>query len=407
MSKIIALLTVSVFLMLSFSSCSVIEKDAEQLMGAPLHTDDSSAIIEAVEQYTARNVALVYPSQSSQSNPINLFNSGKNAMVLCKNNHNIDCVYLQLEEKWKVVNIINLSAESILTNKLEWFDNGEGFLLFYTKDGKTCLDVLTVNKQLKRQKSIECDFYLTCDFDADTKQELSVFVDDKIEIYNIDGQVKLVTGLDYAVNTQKSNIITGKLFDEVNALFIDNNKNGNIKTDVFYLKNGQLINLVDEDMSISHFDENIVCRDIDADGYIEVPFVEIMPSYQQDDAIYFTSYKRYNSVEFEDVLSGDFDFDNGYYINYPDKWLDSVTVEIDEQKSTRSYFSYSTEQDKIGTELLKIKVYTKQELDSVDKTNIIQLAENGDKVYTARIINKLNKYAIDSQQISEMFGLIK
>lgn len=407
MRKIIALLITVVFLMLSFSSCSVIEKDAEQLMGAPIHTDDNSAIIDTVENYIADKVVLVYPSQSKQSNPVIVFNSGKSAILLCKKGENMSCLYLECEEQWQVVNEVKLSADSILASQLKWFDKGEGLLLYYKKEGKTYLDVLTIDKVLKNEKSIECDFYLTCDFDGDTKEEVSIFSQDKILLYNIEEGANLVTHLDYTVNTQKSNIITGKFFNQVNAIFIDNNQNGQIKTDVFYLKNNQFINAVSDDMSMSHYDEKIVCRDINGDGYIDVPFVELMPNYEEDEAVYFTSYKKYNSVDFEDVVSGDFDFDNGYYINYPDKWLDSVTVEIAQEENMRSYFSYSAEQDKVGTELLKIKVYTTEQFDSADKTNLIELAESGDKIYTARIINKLNKYAIDSQQISQMFALIK
>ena len=105
-------------------------------------------------------------------------------------------------------------------------------------------------------------------------------------------------------------------------------------------------------------------------------------------------------------MSGDFDFNNSYYINFPDKWKGSVTVKIDSANNTRTYLSYSEEQNKFGAELLKVGVYTKDEYTKIDKGNIIELSTQGDKVYVAKILNKLNKYAVDEAQVKEMFNLI-
>lgn len=406
MRKIIALIISAVFLILSFSSCSVLEKDAQQLMGAPVHTGNNNLIIKSVEEYLGGDFSLLYPSEDEQSNAITVFGGGTDAAVLCKSGPKLLCLYLKQAETWQVINSVELSAEQILNSELKSFDAGEGLLVFYKNAEKTCLDVLIIDSEIKKDKTIECNFYLAADFDADKKDEITVFTDDKTQLYNTDTSASPLASLDYCVDTEKSNITAGKFFDDINAAFIDDSKNGEIKSQVIYLKNNEFVKAVASDDGISHYDEKIVSLDINSDGITEVPFVSLMPGYDSDEAVYFIDYKQYNSVEFESAVSGDFDFNNSYYINFPDKWKGSVTVKIDSANNTRTYLSYSEEQNKFGAELLKVGVYTKDEYTKIDKGNIIELSTQGDKVYVAKILNKLNKYAVDEAQVKEMFNLI-
>ncbi|MBE6752744.1 MAG: hypothetical protein E7559_00055 [Ruminococcaceae bacterium] len=110
----------------------------------------------------------------------------------------------------------------------------------------------------------------------------------------------------------------------------------------------------------------ITSQDIDADGIINIPTDRLMAGYTADDAapLYLVTWHRVFNGSLRRETTALMRFDEGYYVEFPERWIANVTAECEVLPATQEspiqdivYFCRTED----GTELMRIKLFTLDE----------------------------------------------
>jgi len=177
----------------------------------------------------------------------------------------------------------------------------------------------------------------------------------------------------------------------------------------------------------------VACRDIDNNGSVEIPLMTELPLAKAanlqpapEDYVYLTRWIDYNITipsEPQIVLSAVMNYADGYYLSFPDKWLEAspstdsvdllpvtplVTVTRDTAKRERTFYSFDYMQNAPGRTLFSIRIFQEKDWGTSISAGYNMLLKSDTLVYGVKMGDSTDPLAITEPVIkNELFGLIQ
>lgn len=206
-----------------------------------------------------------------------------------------------------------------------------------------------------------------------------------------------------------------KLTDGTPALFIDADKPTGMVTEVLYVKDNKLTNAFASEESQSF--ENVKTlrisavrsEDFNGDGAVDIPLAEKLPNEEgalESDSVYMTVWNSFNGHVFTPIARTVINFTDGYYLDVPEKWLGTFTVQRNLDVKQRIIVRWNQDTMTVGEEVLRIQAVSIKNWDENqdDLENYIEITRSSEFVYAVKLGNSALNPGED--EIKNMFHLI-
>lgn len=451
MKKIFALLLV-VIISLSFTSCDAAFSSVDELMRPPKLSGDDKKLQEAFEVSVSEydDIILKTPIIGKYKSSYILFNiDGKGsdeAIVLysvpVEGNSVIAEIFKHTDGEW--ISVSKISTESSDVYEIDFADiNGDGCNeILLGRSNNTYNDewfdvdltlnlshtVLIYSYNGEKTEVIASELYSNLfinDLNNDNAEEMILFKNNFSSIENLTSARVLSYNKDYSVKYDETISITGMLEIEnivsdtttlngrkISRIFVDGAINDTeIITEIIEIDKSDFniaLPLYDDNLSFNPDtlrNNKIHCMDVDNDGTIEVPSVEIMPfsemkSKDKSIPLQLIVWSEYvdNSfnVKFKTILNSK----TGHVAIIPERFIGTVSVIYDEENRNLTFYSVDSN-GKIINALFSYRVFTIPQWDE-DNFNYEKIHENDTYVY-AFLIFKSDNYNYYKKYITENF----
>ncbi len=437
MKKIIALALVVTLTVLTLCSCSVSGGDYVAYMQAPKPTGEMSDISDAFYDYAGDDVKLSYPARGDHVSAFTLedidADGSREAVVFYTRDETeggVAPVHINIidkrDNKW--VSVDDVVTTSNAVDLVAFSDvSGDG-----KKEMVVGLTSVTKNENVLSLYSFDnaklglvvqefyTDFILS-DLTENGVDDLFVVnlktaeKDSAAKLYTMRGNELLLNGTVYLDSnvTGYAKLQESKVGDK-KAIYIDSYKGTtSMVTDIVYIEDGVLKNpFIDtagtENEHTLRFSTEI-CRDYDGDGVLDVPFTRLLPGFElrvNSEKAYLTVWCSYDGSLFSEKVCGYFNQADGYVVKYPMHWIDTVTIMRDSSSHMLTFGVYDPILATVSSELVRIKRYTVDDYNQVNKSLFIELGKDDNYVYVGRIVNTTSEYSVDEETLKSMFSLI-
>ena len=204
------------------------------------------------------------------------------------------------------------------------------------------------------------------------------------------------------------------------AIFIDGNINISrsetaMVTQVISASGNRLVNLLDSDEEDIMLSEQTIrsiptlCQDINGDGFIEIPTVSPLPGYEEEeDVLYLTTFNRLGVARtLLPVTRCVINEDHRYMLQFPEKWLDKVTIISQPESNEWSFIRYNDSLEDASVLLLRLKVYSSKDYhDKFESETFKLLGRQGSFEYYAHIPDTDDELAISSLELDKLFEFL-
>ncbi|MDD6032481.1 MAG: hypothetical protein PUC47_03195 [Oscillospiraceae bacterium] len=216
--------------------------------------------------------------------------------------------------------------------------------------------------------------------------------------------------------TRYGNLYDGYLRNGTRAVYLDCYKGTELMTtEILSLQVSQsgaeLENLTydSETMTSVGIDRpaGISCYDLSRDGVIEIPGQRLMPGYEEGEtgAIYLTDWYHYADGEFVRQLSAYVSSSLGYLLQFPEKWVNHVSVRRTTQQNEILFYEHQRGSDPVKNELLYLKVDSRRNWEQKEANSDYELIDTrGQLVYLAKIPKTDSPLRITIAQVKEYFS---
>ena len=160
-----------------------------------------------------------------------------------------------------------------------------------------------------------------------------------------------------------------------------------------------------------------VSRDMDHDNVLDMPLMTPLPGYESvvdAEKLYLTTWRNYDGRRFENVFASVMNYEEEYYLRFPQKWAGDNTVNVTMSRTSgrrESVFYVWDPVNRIrGEELLSIQVVSGREWEERDQDQwqgYIELAQKNGQYYVAKITATSGVYALTEETLRSCFGLIQ
>ena len=435
--KRILLLIMTAVIILVCGSCSITGSDYTAYLAAPKATGDMTEIAEAFYDFAGDNIQLSYPKRGDHLSAFVLEDidgdGSKEAIVFYTKNDvekGVAPIHINIVDRtqngWASVddivtvsNAVDMIAFSdvsgngikeILVGMTSISKNENQLSLYSFKNGRLSLmvqedytDFILCNLTENDHDDLLVVNLKTAEKEATAK--LYTVTNNELVLngmVNLDGNVTGYAKLQQAKVGNKS------------AVYIDAYKGTtSMITDIVYVEEGKIINPF---VTAAHAENEFTlrsstetCRDFDGDGNLDIPFTRLLPGFElrvSSERAYLTVWREFDGALFKDKYCGYFNYNDGYMIRYPDKWVDTVTITRDSSSHLLNFGVYDPILRVVSSELVRIKRYSIDDFEQLDQSIFIELARQDTYVYVARIVNTTSEYSIDEQTLKSMFSLI-
>ena len=435
--KRILLLIMTAVIILVCGSCSITGSDYTAYLAAPKATGDMTEIAEAFYDFAGDNIQLSYPKRGDHLSAFVLEDidgdGSKEAIVFYTKNDvekGVAPIHINIVDRtqngWASVddivtvsNAVDMIAFSdvsgngikeILVGMTSISKNENQLSLYSFKNGRLSLmvqedytDFILCNLTENDHDDLLVVNLKTAEKEATAK--LYTVTNNELVLngmVNLDGNVTGYAKLQQAKVGNKS------------AVYIDAYKGTtSMITDIVYVEEGKIINPF---VTAAHAENEFTlrsstetCRDFDGDGNLDIPFTRLLPGFElrvSSERAYLTVWREFDGALFKDKYCGYFNYNDGYMIRYPDKWVDTVTITRDSSSHLLNFGVYDPILRVVSSELVRIKRYSIDDFEQLDQSIFIELARQDTYVYVARIVNTTSEYSIDEQMLKSMFSLI-
>ncbi len=227
---------------------------------------------------------------------------------------------------------------------------------------------------------------------------------------------------DNSISTYSS-VLFGQLSEEYQGVVVDGaTADGSMNTQIFVLDQGRLRNYpvgVNSENYTNPFSRPstaaFTSRDINGDGFIEVPAVTRLPGLPEDVSPDTTSYM----VEWDTFrprngrkmsLYALMNVRENYWFQVPYRLRGRVSASNDAARRTVTYTEMVTAEDMsllLGSPLFSIRVFTQSAWESRGEgSGYTMLAEQGDSVYGIQVLTQDEKLLLTIEEIKNSFQMI-
>lgn len=427
---------------LNLSGCNTKAFNAEDLMAPPKATGDKADIQNLIEKETGGNITLKYPKTGDYRFPIivtDLLNDGHEEALAfySMNNDSKPTTNVMLMNKiyneWKVVSIfedqgndvdkvcfgdINEDGKQEIIIGWSSFKNTKNLINAYSYDGNTASKMNLTGKytdfvilNLDKGSGDEIMLFTLSDINSPARAELIKYDNQKQGIHTID-----VVEMDSdAIAYQELKV--GKSDESTLGVFIDEALTGNqMSTEFIYWDETKhaLVNPLYNKKKFKNITfqrhDNAVSRDINNDGFIEIPVSYELPGCAENnmDNLYISKWLKFSSKEnsTNEICKTVINPKEKYIFYLPDQWNNKVTVKLERGILTFSEWVINQNNTAAaGVSLLSIQTVSSDDANSIIE-NIgehIKLNSNNKKSYIANISQKDNSLSLNEDEIIKRF----
>lgn len=455
------------------SSCTGFSPVTEDLMQPPKLTAEQKALDDALRESVTQDFTLKYPKSGEFRSAYVYYNldddEEEEALAFYSIGLSSTARVALLDRKdgvWHAVNALSGASQEVefvafahISNRdkkdviIGWSSEEESekqLEMYSCIDGK-------LERMLFRDSSGKTDFnyydsYLVNDMDSDGLDDIYLFSRDernrlesswiKQLAYDANSNnVRLYSEHSLSDSISKFvGVTAGRINERRRGIFIDELLFGDqLATEVFTLDSDGLLTPVisfgargDEDISalyemtlrdVSSDDKDVskeaVCTDINGDSIIEIPSARLLPGYKRQkdsEALYLTEYMQLKNNSLERVQAMVINRAGGYRVDFPEEWLDQVTVFAQPETSEWRFIEYNASLEDpfsdLSGELLRIRVVSKKGYQDKNLEKYTELDTRGMFTYYAYIPENVNSnlsisaFQLSKQNPNRLFTLL-
>lgn len=459
----ISLIAMLIVLSVLCSSCTGFSPVTEDLMQPPKLTAEQKAIDDALRESVADDYTLKYPKSGDfrsayvyydldadhEEEALAFYSVGLSSTARVAFLDRTDGVWHAVNalsgasEEVEFVAFANISSKDRKDVIIGWSSEKESekqLELYTCKNGK-------LERMLFRDSAGKTDFnyydsYLIHDMNADGLDDIFLFSRDErnrlesswVKQLSYDSETDVVRLFsEHALSDSISQFVgvtAGRIDEHRRGIFIDELLYGDVlATEVFTLDNDGLLSPVisfgmsgDENISPTLYERTLrdvtsggkdisketVCADINGDSIIEIPTARLLPGYKKQkdlEALYLTEYMQLKGENLVRVLATVINRSGGYRVNFPEDWIDQVTVFAQPETSEWRFIEYNASREDpfsdLAKELLRIRVVSKKGYQDKFLEKYMKLDTRGMFTYYAYIPEKVNSsLAIESDDLA-------
>lgn len=468
-----SLILLLIIISLLCSSCTGFSPVTEDLMQPPKLTAEQKALDDALRESVTQDFTLKYPKSGEFRSAYVYYNldddEEEEALAFYSIGLSSTARVALLDRKdgvWHAVNALSGASQEVefvafahISNRdkkdviIGWSSEEESekqLEMYSCIDGK-------LERMLFRDSSGKTDFnyydsYLVNDMDSDGLDDIYLFSRDernrlesswiKQLAYDANSNnVRLYSEHSLSDSISKFvGVTAGRINERRRGIFIDELLFGDqLATEVFTLDSDGLLTPVisfgargDEDISalyemtlrdVSSDDKDVskeaVCTDINGDSIIEIPSARLLPGYKREkdsEALYLTEYMQLKNNTLERVQAMVINRAGGYRVDFPEEWLDQVTVFAQPETSEWRFIEYNASLEDpfsdLSGELLRIRVVSKKGYQDKNLEKYTELDTRGMFTYYAYIPENVNSnlsisaFQLSKQNPNRLFTLL-
>ena len=451
MKKIIALVLLAGSLLSSLSSCYFYGTGTgtDNLLVPPKLTAKQSEIYKALEEQVGSNINLRYPKTGEYRSAFVIKNIDdeptNEALVFYQKNTNTTkpaslriSILDQQEERW--VSTYEAAAEGTDVHQVDFsnFSTTDSMFIIigYTmtseqdnvmhiyryREGKI-VDLYSQPYSLMQLVDIDNDGYQEIVALTAVSGQVNTTSANVIKYRNGGFEIVDTVEMDAEV-TSYLNVKTGFVGNNVSALYLDGMKGKNkMKTQILFYDNGKLQNnfALDKDVDQQLTRQaGILSMDIDQDGIIEIPVLELMPGYADQtessdtanvtadrDTQYLTHWNVFRDGRFEEKMLSYVNMNFGYLLEIPEELRGKITVKRNTETNEVVFYEYGNSLADTWKELFRLRVRNQKEAED-DDLGYRTITTSGQLNYQAKLPDfPTSTLEVDLRTIRENFRLIK
>lgn len=455
------------------SSCTGFSPITEDLMQPPKLTAEQKALDDALRESVTQDFTLKYPKSGEFRSAYVYYNldddEEEEALAFYSIGLSSTARVALLDRKdgvWHAVNALSGASQEVefvafahISNRdkkdviIGWSSEEESekqLELYSCTNGK-------LERMLFRDSAGKTDFnyydsYLVNDMDSDGLDDIYLFSRDErnrlesswIKQLAYDESSNIVRLYsEHSLSDSISKFVgvtAGRINERRRGIFIDELLFGDeLATEVFTLDSDGLLTPVisfgargDEDISalyemtlrdVSSDDKDVskeaVCTDINGDSIIEIPSARLLPGYKRQkdrEALYLTEYMQLKNDTLERVQAMVINRAGGYRVDFPEEWIDQVTVFAQPETSEWRFIKYNASLEDpfsdLSGELLRIRVVSKKGYQDKNLEKYTELDTRGMFTYYAYIPENVNSnlsisaFQLSKQNPNRLFTLL-
>lgn len=364
--------------------CSIFTADTDELLNPPELSGALKPIENALKKSVSGDYTLKYPTNGSFRSAFvrNDINGDGILEAFCfYSTQSGDTVTLHInmitneDGKWKSTAEQKITAGGV--DRVDFCDlDGDGveeilvgWEIYGTSEMQ--LAVYSYSKGELAQRMLQrYTYFLCCDLDEDSKEEILLINYNSSESTNYAGLYKLngdgvneVAGcqLDGTVKSVNEPILS-TLSNGRRAVYIDEVKGAGAITEVVFMEKGVLVNPLlnpeTRENLVTLRSSSISCRDINGDNIIEIPIQEFLPAAGgTTDSLYYTNWCSFNGETLTKQQSTVLNYNDGYYMIIPTKWVGKLAFSKDIDNRVRGIYSYDPETQTVGEQMAYIQTF--------------------------------------------------
>ena len=420
--------------------CKGINLSGENLLSPPGLNGDTALIKNALEKSVSGEYTLKYPTAGKYRSayiPVDLTSVGRDEFAVAFYStlaeDNVVSMHMGLLKKtageWDGISDVSISAVGI--EKVDFFDlDSDGVLeiivgwnVYGGVDKQVSVYSLNGVNLAPRIQEDYSDF-ICCDLSGSGGGEL-LLLNFNAETFTASAKAYRILKdsvqeagtcrLDGTVQSfyepQISVLNNGKT-----AVFIDAIKNGGTQTEVILYKNGVLTapygDIKKGQTSPTYRNTSVICRDINADGTLEIPIIQPAPDFAnqipQENLGIVSKWCSFDGNTLTTAMYAAMNYTDGYYFEYPKRWLGKTAIERDAESRLRTVSVWDTETKTRLGELFKIRTITEVEWDKENNglAAYTEITRSDGLVYVVTVGNYDGSEKTNIEEIKNLFGLI-
>lgn len=446
------------------SSCNIIQLNVEELLHPPRLTEEQNEIFSVLESAVGQNPKLKYPKSGEYLSAFVMYDldndKEEEAMVFYESTEGGGSTRINILDniggKWYSINdspggesdihmvrFVNLSRQEGKEIVIGW-ENETGdtkILQVYRFTGGKMEPVFKGEPYSDfavfdfRRNGLDEIVLLESGINTELEYDAKLISCDDFGNIMVASQYKMTMSYEQFVQVQN-----GKLANGATALFIDGYLTGASRreflnksalypdrpalysegplmcTEVLYLTpegelSSRLLYENDDYAENTVRDTYVHCLDVNRDGIMEIPMPQVMQGYEgssEEERMYVTEFCSLDDVGIRNVIYAVVNLDEGYLLRLPKAWENKVTVTQQPKSREWRFWVYTGSLNTLSEELLRIKVYSKNDYHDKFESDTYQLlATKGIFEYYAYIPPTVSKdYATTYDQLKELFTLL-
>ena len=437
--------------MLTLTSCDFVIADTESLLAPPIINKQQQEITSALEAtLNLDDIIYRYPQGGEYRSPFVFYDMDGDGIkefiffysfVSDPTSTRAEILRQRGENQWESIHSLSETSDQI------------NFVRFaHLLDAESACMIIGWRSTMGQKSLLEEDFigvhslskdgvftneivmqpyigYLVQDFDGDGLEEIITVERERSQTMyctllravagHLNGAARL------PLNSQTDvllNLTSGLLWDNTRALYVDEiRSDGTTGTEIIRVTAGGFTLLAGGEQSTEDEfspwdnytytwrDSPVISRDYDGDGRVEVPELTALPGIQEEDkeALPLVRLLQFNAEGFnydEGLNSIVINEEDGYFVYYPENWLDRVGVERNDENHEWKFSLLDLDTDKPAIELLRITTYSG---DSALGPGEIELGRVGTRRYAGYIPTPAPDVpSSDEAQLKSMFVLL-